>query len=236
MRRNVRARAALLVIVLSGLGGFGLSGCGDSASSGLDGGQRSAVTTAPTPEPSATGDPIGSPPGGSPTRKGSPSKASGTPTGRSSGAPSGMPSGSPKGSGKPRGALVFDPFAKISCTWVPRLFVDLSGHAKPGVAVRVPVWASNLAAGVTLTIRAELNGSSYRTTTTVTAAAPEWRGTAQLAMALPESGDFFSTAIELDSTGKLAGKTTDNSRRTVAGTLPSPRPSSEEPITCPTVT
>jgi hypothetical protein len=110
------------------------------------------------------------------------------------------------------------------------MFVDLSGKAKPGVRVRVPLWVTRLTVPVSLTVRGELNGStSDRDTDTITATPPEWRGDASLAMTAPANGDAFSVYVEVDVQHKLSDTTVHTG---VAGTLPTPHPNAETSFPC----
>lgn len=139
-------------------------------------------------------------------------------------------SGSPK-AGKPTGALSFDPFAADRCDWVARLIVDLSGKAKPGVRVRIPVWAAALDRTVTLTVGVSLNGPGNHTSDTITASPPEWRGAATVSFAAP-ADDTLDFDIELDTGDVLAGKSRTNSRRRLEVRLPTPRPSTDTTVNC----
>ncbi|GHJ48009.1 hypothetical protein Cs7R123_53510 [Catellatospora sp. TT07R-123] len=170
--------------------------------------------------------------GSTPPSAGSPS-APASPAAHPKPSPKARTSASPTHrSGRADGGLVFDPFDVVRCTWVPRLFVDLSGHARPGVDVRIPLWATRLTSDVSLAIRAELNGSSYRDTATATVQPPEWRGSVHVSLPPPDTGDFISVAIQLDADSALANSTSQNTRRTVEGSLPTPRPSGEQSFAC----
>jgi hypothetical protein len=109
--------------------------------------------------------------------------------------------------------------------------LDLSGGAKPGIDVRVPLITSQVDTQVTVAIRSELNGSLSHATTTVTVG-PDFHGSAHLALAAPAFGNFVSIATELDTEGRLAGRTVKDSRRTVEGMIPDPRPGSEQSFGC----
>jgi hypothetical protein len=113
----------------------------------------------------------------------------------------------------------------------PAVLRDLSGKAKPGVRVRVPLWVTRLTAPVTFTVRGALNGpGGKRTTDNVTAdTPPEWRGTASLAMGIPAGDDAYSVYVEAD----VQHEVSDGSLHTViAGTLPNPRPAVEATLSC----
>lgn len=136
-------------------------------------------------------------------------------------------------SAPPAGAVTFDPFGDATCTWVPRMFVDLSGNAKPGVRVVVPLLATGLSAPVTLIVRGELNGDTYRTADSVRATPPEWHGSTSLAMAVPASSDYFSVYVEVDVQHRLS----DRSAHTgIVATLPTPRPTKDTNVPCKRVT
>jgi hypothetical protein len=138
-------------------------------------------------------------------------------------------------SAQPAGAVSIDQIANPTCTWVPRMFVDVSGKTRPGVRVRVPLWVTRLKAPGTFTVRGGLHGpNGERATDTVTAdTPPEWRGSAFLAMAIPANDDHFRVYVEADVERKLS----DGSVRTVIdGAVPSSRPTAEANLPCKRVT
>jgi len=204
-----------------------------------------APSTAHQASPAAPGSPAGSTspavvasapgttPAGNATTPAGKATTTTPPTKPPTVAPSKPPAAS--ASAQPGGRVIVDPFDSPHCTWVPRMFVELSGKAKPGVRVWMSLWATGLKGPVTFTVRGELNGPDrYRTTDTVTTnTTPEWRGTTSLAMAVPASGDFFSVYVELDVGHKLSNTSAHTG---VESTLPSPRPAAEATLSCKRVT
>jgi hypothetical protein len=171
----------------------------------------------------------GSPPAGNATTPAGKGTTTKPPTAATSKSPAAS------GSKPPGGGVSYDPFDSPHCTWVPRMFVDLSGKAKPGVRVRMSLWATGLTGPVTFSVRGELNGPDrYRTTDTVTTnTTPEWRGTTSLAMAVPASGDYFSVALTFDTDHKVSNI---SGHTGLEATLPSPRPTADTDLPCQRVT
>src|SRR5512139_2542658 len=122
---------ALAVVV------FALAGCA-APSATHQAGPAAPGSPAGSAAPAVATSGPGVPPAGNPT----------TPAGKAT--TTKPPSAS--ASAQPAGALSFDPLANARCTWVPRLFVDLAGKAKPGLRVQVPLWVTRLKAPVTFTV------------------------------------------------------------------------------------
>lgn len=182
------------------------------------GSPMAANSPAPLSSPATPNPPAASSPAAGPSPAAHPRRSSGAATTKPT--PTASKSPKPSVSSPPHGTVAFDPFAVITCTWVPRMFVDLSGKAKPGIAVRVPLVATQVDGAITATIRSELNGSLSKDTQTVEVR-QDWRGSVTMRLAAPAYGNFVSIVSELDG-----------SRRTVEGAIPDPRPSSDQEFGC----
>jgi hypothetical protein len=124
------AMAAVAALALAGCGGAAPSSSGDVPSAGRGLPAPAAALPPSNAQPRHSGPPV--------TKPSEPQSQA--PQSRQASA---------KPSGKPSGQLVFDPFDAIVRTWVPRMLVDLSAGAKPGIDIRVPPMASQVDTQVT---------------------------------------------------------------------------------------